>query len=195
MLCPNPWPIKTAAPKSSLWSVRLSCFFFVLGLNSIHLGTLIQTPQKRWWIGWQKSLFSWHFASELDWFLNIFDMEFWVCNKFLILYPQNNGASRFLELQLESHLPHVIPVLPTSGRTLEMWLFNSFRVAWSSAKRGVPWMLYPSYWCVYCFFIMIMFQFIFYMFFSNEICKRAGEKWSDWSDILHSFVAHLPRVG
>lgn len=140
-----------------------------------------------------KVTFSWHFASELDWFLNIFDMEFWECNKFLILYPQNNGASTILELQLESHLPHVIPVLATSGRTLEMWLFNSFRVAWSSAKRGVPWMLYPSYWCVYCFFIM--FQFIFYMLFSNEISKRVGEKWSGWSDILHSFVAQLPRVG
>ena len=42
---------------------------------------------------------------------------------------------------------------------------------------------------------MIMFHFIFYMFFSNEISKRVGEKWSDWSDILHTFVAHLPRVG
>ena len=163
MLCPNPWPIKTAAPKSSLWSVRLSCFFFVLGLNSIHLGTLIQTPQKRWWIGWQKSLLSWHFASELDWFLNIFDIEFWECNKFLILYPQNNGSSTILELQLESHLPMWFPFWPPPAA---LWRCGySTPSGWPEVALNVavPWMLYPSYWCVYCFFIM--FQFIFYMFF------------------------------
>lgn len=128
--------------------ISLQCFVQIVGLSkpqlpnhrfeasawaasSLYLALTVSTgarwsnpppPEKRWWIGWQNS--------ELDWFLNIFEREFWVCKKTLILYPQNNGASTIF-----GALPMWFPFWPPPAA---LWRYGySTPSGWPEAVQNV----------------------------------------------------------
>ena len=101
--------------------------------------------------------------------------------------------AQFLELQLESHLPHVIPVFghlrPHFGDVAIQLLQGGLK----QCQTWCPMDVVPFVLMRLLLLHNVSVHFLY--FFSNEISKRVGEKWSDWSDIVHTFVAHLPRVG